>query len=332
MRHGTAKDTQILPDIEENGSMGTAVSITGEVEAGALGFTLMHEHILVCNWAMRQCFDDYVSVDDVIAEATTALNEAAENGVRTIVDLTPINLGRDVHVMARVAERTDVNIIAATGFYFHEEPWMAGWQVPELAEFLIRDIVHGIQGTRMRAGIIKSATDEPGVTDANRKLLQAAARAHLETGVPISTHTLAANKSGLAQQDVFADMGVDLSLVVIGHCGDTTDLDYLKKILDRGSVIGMDRFGFDPVLPAEDRVETIVRLAAEGYADQMVLSHDKACFLDFASRNSMAAVDLPNWEYSYVPTEVLPWLRKRGVNEADIAKMTVENPKRILAK
>ena len=149
---------------------------------------------------------------------------------------------------------------------------MQGWEADRLVEFLVRDITDGIQGTDIKAGIIKAATDHLGVTDLNKKTLQVAARLHRATGVPISTHTSVAHRTGLGQQDVFEEEGVDLSRVVIGHCGDTEDLDYLEAIMARGSFIGMDRFGLDMILPGEKRVATIAALCERGRADRMVLS------------------------------------------------------------
>jgi len=194
--------------------------VLGPIETRDLGFTLMHEHILVANWAMRHCFPGYVDQEKLIRDAIGEMGSLKQRGVRTMVDLTAINLGRDIRVIREVAEKTGMQLIAATGFYWTEEPWMDAWDAEALAEYLIREVREGIEGTDTRAGILKCATDRLGVTPFNKKLLQATARAHRLTGVPISTHTAVSNQSGLAQQDVFEECGVDLGRVVIGHCGD----------------------------------------------------------------------------------------------------------------
>ncbi|PYM22983.1 MAG: hypothetical protein DMD80_27180 [Candidatus Rokuibacteriota bacterium] len=106
-----------------------------------------------------------------------------------------------------------------------------------------------------------------------------------QTGVPISTHTWAAGRSGEAQQAIFAQEGVDLSRVVIGHSGDSEDLEYLRGLMERGSTIGMDRFGLEHFLPTAKRVEVLARLCAEGYAGKMVLSHDANCWTDMLSED-----------------------------------------------
>ena len=211
--------------------------VLGEFDTSELGFTLMHEHILVCSWAMRQAFPKWIDRDWLVEHAVAELISVKERGVRSLVDLTPINLGRDIHLIHEVADKAGVQIIAATGFYWTEEPWMIGWDADQLVEFLLKDVEHGIQGTDIRPGVIKCATDEPGVTMHNYKLLQATARLHRATNLPISTHTHVHSRTGLKQQDVFEEEGVDLKRVVIGHCGDTEDIELLEEILRRGSLM-----------------------------------------------------------------------------------------------
>jgi phosphotriesterase-related protein len=305
--------------------------VLGPIDTADLGFTLMHEHLVVANWSMRVAFSSWVDVKAEVAHAVEEVRAAKARGVRTIVDLTPINLGRDVHVLREVAERAGVNVIAATGLYWTEEPWIEGWEPDRLVDTLVRDVTDGIQGTTAKAGVVKAATDKLGVTELNRKLLTVAARLHRATGVPLSTHTDAHNGSGLAQQDVFEGEGVDLSRVVIGHCGDTEDIAYLEKILARGSFIGLDRFGLDFVLPMEKRVATIVELCRRGHTDRLVLSHDACCHIDWVPK-AMIPVLAPRWNFRHIPDDVLPALRAAGVTEEEIRTMTVVNPRRVFER
>ena len=133
-----------------------------------------------------------------------------------------------------------------------------------------------------RPPIIKCATDTAGVTPVIDNVLRASARAQKATGVPISTHTWAAGRTGEMQQAIFAQEGVDLSRVIIGHSGDSEDLGYLRGLMERGSTIGMDRFGLENFLTTSKRVEVVARLCAEGYAGKMVLSHDANCWIGHA--------------------------------------------------
>lgn len=308
--------------------MPTVNGVLGPIDTADLGFTLMHEHILVVNWSMRQAFANWLDRDAHVEHAVREVLSAKERGVDTIVDLTPINLGRDIHVIREVAEKAEMQVIAATGLYWTEEPSLEAWEVDRLVEQLLPDIEKGIQGTDSRAGIIKCATDRLGVTPYNEKVLRLAARLHRATGVPISTHTSVQHHTGPSQQDVFEDEGVDLSRVVIGHCGDTQDLDYLERILARGSTIGMDRFGVDLILPTEKRVETIVALCGRDRADRMVLSHDACCHIDWFP-GELVRQAAPRWNFRHIPDDVMPALREQGVSQADLRRMTVDNPRRV---
>jgi phosphotriesterase-related protein len=310
--------------------MATVNGVLGPIDTAELGFTLMHEHILVANWSMRMAFPGWVDRAAHVRHAVAELRAAKERGVRTLVDLTPINLGRDIHVIREVAEQAEMQVIAATGFYWTEEPWFQGWEADRLVEWLLPDITRGIQGTNSKAGIIKAATDHLGVTDLNRKLLQVAARLHKVTGVPISTHTHVHSHTGLAQQDVFAEEGVDLTRVVIGHCGDTEDLDHLEAILKRGSFIGMDRFGLDLLLPTAQRVDVIAALCRRGWVNQLVLSHDACCHIDWFPRELIPQL-APRWNFRHIPDDALPALRAAGVSDEHIRSMTVDNPRRVFA-
>src|SRR5262249_28951143 len=155
------------------------------------------------------------------------------------------------------AQRSGMQAIVATGIWWRPPQYVDTHTPDQVAELFIRDIEQGCQGTGIRAGIIKCATDTAGVTPAIETVLRASARAHRATGVPISTHTYAAGKMGLEQQRIFREEGVDLSRVVIGHSGDSEDLEYLGALIGAGSTIGMDRFGIQRLLSTERRVATI---------------------------------------------------------------------------
>jgi phosphotriesterase-related protein len=131
--------------------------------------------------------------------------------------------------------------------------------------------------------------------------------------------------------ELYAKEGVDLTKVVIGHAGDSNDLDYLRWIMDQGATIGCDRFGLDLFNPTDQRVATIAALCAQGYADRIVLAHDAACYMDFfsgeAGQEALAAA-VPNWHYLHISNDVLPALREQGVTDAQITTMLVDNPRR----
>ena len=321
--------------------MPTVQAVRGPVEVSDLGPTLMHEHIFVLSPEIMQNFpEDWGDEERRIEDAVARMNQLAASGVGTVVDLTVIGLGRYIPRIQAVAARTGIHIIAATGiytyndipFYFHFRGPGTALGGPEImVDMFVRDIERGIAETGVRAGILKCATDTPGVTKGVERVLRAVAQAHRQTGVPISTHTHAVSRRGLEQQKIFREEGVDLTRVVIGHSGDTTDLDYLQELIASGSYLGMDRFGIDTILPFEQRVATVAALCERGYAERMVLSHDAACFNDWLPERALPAV-LPNWHYMHIHNDVIPALKQRGVTDQQIHTMLVDNPREIFSR
>lgn len=309
--------------------MPTINSVSGPLDTADLGFTLMHEHVIVQSLGVKENFP-VLDREAEMANAIQRMKEVQERGVKTLVDLTRGD-NRDIPFVKEAVAASGMQVIVATGLYW-EVPRhfraQSGRPIEYIADLFTRDITDGIMDTGVKAGVIKCAADEPGVTQDVERILRAAAKAHRATGVPISTHTHAASEVGLKQQDVFEDEGVDLGRVVIGHSGDTEDTGYLRKLCDRGSFIGMDRFGIDLFLPTPQRVATIKKMCDLGYANKMVLSHDSNCYFDWIDPILRQRV-LPRWSFNYIPDDILPALREAGVSEDDITMMTVDNPRRI---
>lgn len=306
-------------------------SATGPIDTADLGFTLMHEHVVVRSPGMFESWPHLFNRAEALSRATDKLAEAKAAGVRTIVDLTTVDLGRDVPFVAEVAQRSGMQVIVATGIWWQPPRYVDSHTPDQVAELFIRDIEQGCQATGIRAGIIKCATDEAGVTRPIETVLRAAARAHRATGVPISTHTYAAGRMGLEQQRIFREEGVDLSRVVIGHSGDSEDFDYLSELIDAGSTIGMDRFGLQRLLPTDRRVAVIAELCRRGRADSMVLAHDTNCVSDWIEPQVMEE-RLPDWRFTHIPRDVVPALRAAGVPQVQIDAMLVGNPRRIFER
>ncbi len=316
-------------------------TVKGAVDSTSLGVTLMHEHVFVLSPEIMQNYPEgWGDEDQRVLDAIARLNELKARGVDSIVDLTVIGLGRYIPRIQRVAEQTEINIIVATGVYtYNEVPMYFHFQGPGallggpelMTDMFVRDIEEGIAGTGVRAAILKCATDKQGVTPGVERVLRAVAQAHRRTGVPISTHTHAPTRRGLEQQDIFRQEGVDPSRVIIGHSGDTTDVEYLEELIAAGSYIGMDRFGIDTLLSFEDRVNTVARMCERGHSGMMVLSHDAACFNDWLPERAIPAI-LPNWHYLHIHNDVIPALKSRGVTDEHMHAMLVENPRRIFQR
>ncbi|MCC7364460.1 MAG: phosphotriesterase-related protein [Dehalococcoidia bacterium] len=307
--------------------MATIQSATGPLDTEQLGFTLMHEHVLVMWPPMYQQYPELFDRAATMASAVEKLKRAKASGVDTMVDLTPIDLGRDPAFIREAAQLSGMQIIVATGlyyqvpFYFHHRPDEA------MVDRFVKDITEGISTTGVRAGVIKCAT-EPEMHPMNERVLRASAKAHRATGVPICTHTYPANRTGLDQQRVFKEEGVDLGRTVIGHSDDSGDIDYLDRIIQNGSYCGMDRIGLQAPRTDAQRADMVTALVERGYANRITLSHDSSCHIDMIPEGIVEQM-LPQWNPTHIPTTIVPMLRERGVSEAAIDQMTRLNPKRL---
>jgi phosphotriesterase-related protein len=309
----------------------------GPVASSALGRVLVHEHVICMDHEFTLNYRrDYVEAER-IADAAARLNQVKALGIDTIIDLTVLGLGRNIPLIAKVAERTDINIIVATGAYtFDKLPgpldhWGPGLMFNEpdpLPDLFVRDIEEGVHGTRVKAGALKCAIDAPGLKPGVERAMRAVGQANVRTGAPISVHTSARHETGLVAQKVLAEEGVDLRDVIIGHCGDSTDLDYLMRVADQGSILGMDRFGMNAALPLEKRIATIAALVKRGYLDRIAISHDCFCWSDFFPSQAHKERYLPGHTYEHIPRIVIPAMLEAGLTQSEIDTMQIANPRR----
>ena len=320
--------------------MAVVETMRGPVDLGNLGQTLMHEHVFVLSTEHVQNYgSDWWDEEAMVARAIEKLNAVYAKGIRTIVDPTVWGLGRYIPRIQRIAAQTPVNIIVAAGLYVYEElPQQYAFRGPglliDIPEPMVTDFSHditeGIAGTGVKAAVLKCCMETAEPTPGGERIARAIARTHLETGAPITVHTSGPHQGGRTAVRIFTEEGVDLSKVVIGHAGDSNDLDYLTELADSGVLLGMDRFGLDLYNPGTERIKTIAALAARGYAASMVLAHDANCFIDYfgAAHDAVRAAAAPNWHYEHISDDVLPALLDAGVTQAQIDTMLIENPVR----
>lgn len=322
----------------------TVATVRGALPADQLGATLMHEHVFVLttehwlNYGESRWWDEEAEIEGAVTE----LSSLEERGITTIADPTVLGLGRYLPRIQRVAARIKLQIVVATGLYTYGDlPFNYAQRGPgtllggpdPMVEDFVRDIVEGIGVTGVRAGFLKCAVEHADMSAGVERTLRAVAQAHRETGAPVMVHTSASEQSAGAALGVLRQEGVDPARVMIGHAGDSTDLDYLMELGDTGAMLGMDRFGIDSILPTGERVATVAALAGRGYADRMVLSHDASCFIDWFGPDTRVArrLVLPDWHYNHICDAVLPALGREGVSSDQIEQMLVANPRRFLA-
>ena len=326
--------------------MATVETVTGPIDADELGRTLIHEHMITRDEAVAAQWPhvpptapdpDEPEPPDLRQPAIRCARAVLEHGVRTVCEPTAMFIGRDVAFSRGIAEETGLQLVACTGIYTYEHlpPFFLSREPDAIAELFIHDIVDGIQGTEIKAAFLKCAADEPGVTPNIEKVHRAVARASVATGAPIMAHSRPASETGPRQIEIFEEEGVDLGRVQIAHTGDTDDLDYIERLVEKGVYIGMDRFGLDIFLPMERRLETVSALLERGYADRMFLSQDYCATLDWYPVEVMRQMDAAGlargWSMTLIHEEVIPALREAGMTGLQLETMLISNPKRWLA-
>jgi phosphotriesterase-related protein len=314
--------------------MNSVNTVTGSVSADKLGTTLMHEHLLI-GWAGWEldCNAPRFDRKTALKTAVERLKELKDLGLGTFVDPCPNDIGRDIVFMADVAAASGVNVIGATGLYKEDLGNTAYFRqrtIEEIADVYVTEITKGVGETGIKAGIIKSATGKDHITEYENRCLRAAARASKRTGVPITTHT-EEGTMGREQLDIFAEEGVDLAHVVIGHSCGASDLRYHTDMLDRGCLLGFDRFGLDFVHPDRLRLAALIGLVGVGFEKQLVLSHDSvACWKGkgLPEMDAKTLEGIKNWNPTHIFKHIIPALKEAGVGEHKIRAMMVENPRR----
>lgn len=320
-------------------SRAAVATYRGPLAPEDLGRTLTHEHIFVRSPELdREYPHPEWDAELAVEQAVRGLEELYDLGVRAVVDLTVPGLGRDVDLVGRVAAQVRVHLVAATGWYADEvlPPYfrthgperLIGGPEP-LVEMFRRDVTEGIGDSGVRAGMLKVVTDTPGLTPDIARVMTAAATVHGETGVAITTHSNPHRRNGLDQARFLLERDVRADHVVIGHSGDSDDLDYLLALLDLGVTLGFDRFGMAHMGSDETRIATLLALLARGHADHIVLSHDAAYF-SRVTPPSWRRSHTPQWRHDHLSRQVIPALLERGATQKDIDTMMIDNARRLL--
>ncbi|GAA2084969.1 phosphotriesterase [Aeromicrobium tamlense] len=316
--------------------MATVQTVKGPIDSSELGRTLVHEHVFVLGEEFRINYDGEWDEDQKVADAVRDLNDLKAAGIDTIFDPTVLGLGRYIPRIQKVAAQTDLNIVVATGLYTyndlphqfeHRGPGLLFDQPEPLVEMFVKDITEGILDTGVKAAFLKCVIEEPGLTPGVERVMRAVGQTSSQTGAPVTVHTNPHTRSGLVAQKVLGEEGVAPEKIVLGHSGDSDDVDYLTELAENGSLLGMDRFGLDVYLSTEKRVDTIVELVRRGFVDKITLAHDASCYIDYFTPEDKVAMQ-PNWNFRHIPDDVVPMLLEKGVSEDDVDTMLVKNPRR----
>jgi phosphotriesterase-related protein len=322
--------------------MATVETLAGPIDADDLGFTLIHEHFFSRDEAVGVQWPHVMDDEREHGLAMESAEAVKGHGVKTVVEPTAMLLCRDIRRSQRVASESGLQLVACTGIYTYDHlpQFLLNRDEDYMAGLFVHDIEEGIQGTDVKAAFIKCAADEPGVNERIEKVHRAAARASLRTGAPIMAHSRPASETGPRQVEIFLEEGVAPEKIQIAHTGDTDDLGYIERLLDRGVYIGMDRYGLDLFLPTDRRNATVIELLGRGYAERMFLSQDFdipiAEGLDWFPPEMVEQFDAAgaatDWSMTFLFEQVIPTLKEQGMTDEQLDTMMVANPKRWLGR
>lgn len=341
---------------------GKVLTVEGPIEPGEVGVTTTHEHVFIDftpvltppeqATEMRRMHEEVglenlgwiryhwtSNIDNLqLLDEEVAIREVGHYynaGGGTLVDVTSRGLRRDPHALLRVSRATGLNIVMGAGYYvgMTHPDWFTETPVDDIAAGIVRDVQVGVEDTGIRSGVIGEIGCSWPWTDNERKSVHAGVIAQLETGAPLLIHP---GRDELAPMEIIeavAKWGGDLEHTVMGHIERTVfDRDVLNEIAATGVYVNLDLFGhessFYPLgaetyMPADiERVDMIDFLLSRGFGDRILLAHD------ICSKHRLKSYGGHGWDH--ILTRVAPWMRARGVAEADLQSMLVDNPTRML--
>ncbi|WP_102028461.1 phosphotriesterase family protein [Salirhabdus sp. Marseille-P4669] len=316
-------------------------TVTGPISADALGKTLMHEHFFFGYPGFYGNSAYPVDKEEVIRVGMEVAATVQAHGVKTIVDATPNEAGRDPELLREISEKTGLNIICSTGYYYEGEGAPAyfkfkqalGSAEDEIYEMFMKEITEGIGNTGIKPGVIKLGSGKDAISDYEKVFFKVAARVQKETGISIITHTQEGTM-GPEQAQLLVSEGANPNRILIGHMDGNTDINYHLRTLETGVFVGFDRFGIQGFVGApmdKDRVGTLIGLIGLGYADQLMMSHDTVNhWLGKAPEwpEELAKL-IENWHPGNIFENIVPALLKGGVTEEQIDTILIKNPNRI---
>ncbi len=295
-------------------------TVTGKIPASELGVTMAHEHLSVNLSGVRHDEDSIFSYSPLVLDELRRLKEA---GVKSVVEVSCIDMGRNAEDLRRYSEKIGLNIICSTGFYlecFHPA-WLKDAPVSKIEDVFRREFEDGIDGIGIKPGVIgEVAGEKTQITPSEQKVMKAAAHVASERGCAVTTHCQLGQQAP-EQAELLISNGMKPEKVILGHMDLANDIEYYQKVLSYGVNIGFDTCGKVRYLADEVRADNLAKLVSLGYAGQIVLSTD-------ISRKSYMHAN-GGYGYTDVMDRIVPMLKERSVSEAAINTMLIDNPARI---
>ena len=296
-------------------------TVRGSIPKEELGITLSHEHLIIDLRDVRKDNESYISDVNVVCEELTTIKKL---GVKSIIELTTIDMHRDVKKLQEISNRMDIHIVCATGYYLQEYHSKRLLEAPiqDICEVFRKELTVGIDECGIKAGIIgEVATGYDGMRENEKKVLIAAARISKELGCAVSTHC-DHGRYGDEQVPILLAEGMNPDNLIIGHMDLLLDLDYHVAMLKQGVNIAFDTVSKTSYQSDEDRAKQLKQLIDLGYEDHIVVSQDVSRKSYLLSEGGLG--------YTPVMDYFIDLLKYEGVSESQLEKLLINNPARIL--
>ncbi len=297
------------------------MTVLGQVEAKNLGHIQPHEHIFVdIAWIPNRW--DFPVLEDINQMRDEVLLYKQAGG-GTLVDVTPMACGRDPVKLATISRDTGVHIVMGTSWYrapYYPEN-INKVTTRDLTSILVDEISNGYEDSGIRPGIIgEIGIDKRWIQGSEERVFRASARAAIQTGLSITTHTPPHCAEMLFE--LLEEEKVDSSRIIFGHMDNTLEIDYFLSVLKKGVSVELDLIGLQHLNTDQRRADLVVKLIRLGYVDKILLSMDVYTRPQLKTNNGLG--------YGYLIETFLPRLRAAEVSEEEIEIMTRKNPARHL--
>lgn len=298
-------------------SLSSIMTVTGPIAPEQLGLSAPHEHVI------SNALLEYRVSGGILNDRPLAIEELGRfvrAGGSTLVEVTSTEIGRDPPALREIAEATGLNLVMGCGHYrdpYLDRDWFDRMSTDDIASEMIAEINDGVEKTGIRPGIIgEIGADKWYISAAEERSFRAAARAHSQTGLTITTHA-ARWPIGLLQLDILLSEGVHPSRIIIGHADTVPSIEYHLEVVRRGAYIEFDGFGTEPPYETQRSVKSIYRLVSDGFASQILLSQD------VFQKSQLHAYGGNG--YDYILTHAIEDLDRAGVRASVANQMMTDN-------
>jgi len=303
-----------------------AMTVNGAIHAQQMGFTLTHEHVMADFIGAEKFSKDRYNADEVFNTALPFVKDAKAKGVDTFIDCTPAYLGRDASILKRLSDAVGINMLTTTGYYgaVNEKfvPKHAYLETAQqLADRWIAEWNHGIEGTSIKPGLIKTSTDKGPLTPMQRKLIQAAGITHLSTGLTIAVHS-GNGTAAFEQLEILKEQGVSPSARIWVHAQNETNTDMHIRAGKLKTWVSFDGVNPDTLQTNVDHLKT---MKENNLLEQVLVSQDSGWYHVGDPKGG-------NFKpYTCVITQFIPLLQQNGFTKGEIDLIFKTNPAKAFA-